>query len=484
MKHSPSIVVRIGLDGTWSALSDAITETLGYPPDVELPAGLRDAVHPDDIGTAAEALRAVRARELPAARTDIRVLAADGRWREMNTVFYDMTEVAGIHAVIAYALDVTDQRAAERRCRTEAKRLRALVRQLDAAVLVEDEDGRTVLANDTFARVFGRSSAEAWAGTERSAVLAAVARRCRERAAVRAQLDDIATLRKQCLGYVLELENGRILSLDFVPIHDGADLGALWYLRDVTEIATTHHELRERNRVLTEAAELKNHFVAAVSHELSTPLTVVTSFVEMLDDPATGSLTERQRTAIDAVVRNVDRLMRLVDELQLIIQLERHTLPIHESTLEVAELVRLAVSDHQPEAERSDLALTADVTEGPPLTADPTRLRQVLDNLLSNAIKFTIAPGSVSVRAGCEGCRWVIEVSDTGIGIPNDELPGITDTFIRGSNAVRRRLSGSGLGLAICKTIVELHHGSLVVESAEDRGTTVRVTVPLDRGPR
>ncbi|WP_328529335.1 PAS domain-containing sensor histidine kinase [Nocardioides sp. NBC_00368] len=485
MKHARSVVVRIGLDGTWSVLSDAIIETLGYPPDIELPSGLRDSVHPDDVDTAADALRAVRARELPAARIDIRVLAADGRWREMDTVFYDMTDVEGVHAVIAYALDVTDQRAAERRSRTEGKRLRALVRQLDAAVLVEDEDGRTVLANETFARVFGRTSAEDWAGVDRTEILGAVARRCRERATVRAQLDDIATLRKACLGYALELVNGRCLSLDFVPIHDGdTDLGALWYFRDVTEIATTQHELRERNRVLTEAAELKNHFVAAVSHELRTPLTAVASFTEMLRDPASGSLTERQRTAVDAVVRNAERLTRLVDDLQLITQLERHTLPIHESAVDVSELVRLAVEDHRPEADRGGLTLTADIADGPPLTGDPTRLRQVLDNLLSNAVKFTMPQGSVAVRAGCEGSRWTIEVTDTGIGIPDEEVPAVTDTFIRGSNAVRRRLSGSGLGLAICKTITELHHGSLAVESTEDRGTTVRMAVPLKREAR
>lgn len=485
VRRSRSVVVRIGLDGTWSVLSDAITEALGYPPDIELPSAVRDAVHPDDFDTAADALRAVRAGELPAARTDVRVLAADGRWREMDTVFYDMTDVSGVHAVIAYALDVTDQRAAERRSRIEGKRLRALVRQLDAAVLVEDEDGRTVLANDTFARVFGRTNAEAWGDVERSEVLGAVARRCRERSTVRAQLDDIATLRKPCLGYALELVNGRSLSLDFVPIRDGyTDLGALWYFRDVTEIATTQHELRERNRVLTEAAELKNHFVAAVSHELRTPLTAVASFTEMLGDPASGSLTDRQRTAVDAIVRNAERLTRLVDDLQLITQLERHTLPIHESTVDVVELVHLAVADHQPEADRRRLTLTADVADGPPLTGDPTRLRQVLDNLLSNAVKYTMPLGSVAVRAGCTGSRWTIEVTDTGIGIPDDELPAITDTFIRGSNAIRRRLSGSGLGLAICRTIIELHHGSVAVESAEDRGTTVRVTLPLDREPR
>lgn len=485
VKHSQSIVVRIGLDGTWSVLSDAIVEALGYSPDIELPSGLRDAVHPDDIDTAAAALRAVRARELPAARTDVRVLAADGRWREMDTVFYDMTEVSGVRAVIAYALDVTDQRVAERRSRIEGKRLRALVRQLDAAVLVEDEDGRTVLANDTFARLFGRTGAEAWADVERSEVLGAVASRCRERATVRVQLDDIATLRKMCLGYGLELLSGRSLSLDFVPIRDSdTDLGALWYFRDVTEIATTQHELRERNRVLTEAAELKNHFVAAVSHELRTPLTAVTSFTETLGDPAAGSLTDRQRTAVDAIARNAQRLTRLVDDLQLITQLERHTLPIHESAVDVSELVHLAVADHRPAAEGSQVTLTADIAEGPPLVGDPTRLRQVLDNLLSNAVKFTMPRGSVAVRARCAGSRWVFEVADTGIGIPHDELPAVTDTFIRGSNAVRRRLSGSGLGLAICKTIVELHHGSVAVESTEDHGTTVRVTVPLPREAR
>lgn len=481
LRHSRSIIVRIGLDGEWSIVSDAVTPVLGYPRDVRLPGGLMSVIHPRDRYTAARALLEVRGGQ-HAARTDIRVRSADGRWRFMDTVFYDMTDVPGVHSVIAYAIDVTEHRAAERRSRTERMRLRALVMKLHAAVLVEDERGRTALANDTFAHTFGGESGRAWINADRSHALAVVAEACRDRETVHAQLTDLAHSRRRCLGYGLELANGRQLDLDFVPLREGeVNLGALWYFRDVTDVAATQHELKERNRVLTEAGALKNQFVASVAHELRTPLTAVNSFAEMLLDPGCGPLNGYQRAAADAVSRNAQRLMRLADDLLLHTQLERHALPIHLSTVDVSDLVHIAVADRAPDARRSGVTVTVEVADGPPMVADAARLHQVLGNLLGNAVKFTKPPGWVTVRARYEEPHWVIEVTDTGIGIPEAELQHITDTFARGSNALARRLSGSGLGLAISKQIVELHHGELEVESAVNKGTTVRVRLPLEQ---
>lgn len=158
---------------------------------------------------------------------------------------------------------------------------RELVHHLNAAVLVEDTHGRAVLANDAFARMFGRSGSQEWGDAKRSDVLDAVSGRCQDRSTVLSDLTTIADAGERCLGYGVELVNGHSVSLDFVPIKDRTtDLGVLWYFRDITEFAATQHELRERNRVLTEAAELNNHFLAAVSHELRTPLTAVTGFAE------------------------------------------------------------------------------------------------------------------------------------------------------------------------------------------------------------
>ena len=345
-------------------------------------------------------------------------------------------------------------------------RLRELVHHLNAAVLVEDTRGRTVLANDTFAQLFGRADGQAWVNTERRDVLAAVCRQCQDHLTVLSDLTAIADTHEKRLGHGLELMNGHSISLDRVPIGDGAvDLGSLWYFRDVTEFATAQHELRERNRVLAEAAKLNNHFLAAVSHELRTPLTAIISFAEILREPDAEPQTPAQRAAIDALL--------------LLTQLERHALPVERTSVDVPELVRQAVADREPDARRAGVRMTVEVGDGPPLQGDPARLHQVLGNLLGNAVKFTVGEGTVRLRALFTDPRWVIEVSDSGIGILEQDLRHITGSFVRGGNAVSRRLSGSGLGLAICREIVELHHRELAIDSVIDRGTTVWITLPL-----
>jgi len=359
-------------------------------------------------------------------------------------------------------------------------RLRKLVQHLNAAVLVENTSGRTVLANDTFARAFGQADGEGWVNAERHDVLAAVGSQCQDGARVLADLTAIAGTGERCLGYGLEFVNGHSVSLDFVPIADnGIALGALWYLRDVTEATATQHELRERNRVLAEAAELNNHFLAAVSHELRTPLTAVASFTEILRDAESGPQTPVQRTAVDAVARNAERLMRLVNDLLLLTQLERHALPIQRESIDMPELVRQAVADREPDARRAGVSVSVETSDGPPLAGDSVRLHQVLGNLLGNACKFTGHDGKIMLRALFTEPHWVIEVSDTGIGIPEPDLRHITDSFVRGANAISRRLSGSGLGLAISRHIVEQHHGALAIDSVMEQGTTVRVTLPV-----
>ena len=113
------------------------------------------------------------------------------------------------------------------------------------------------------------------------------------------------------------------------------------------------------------------------------------------------------------------------------------------------------------------------------MLGDRSRLAQVLDNLISNALKFTPASGRVSVRVSRTGRDAVVEVADTGVGIPAEEQDRLFERFFRSSNATEQAIPGTGLGLTIAKTIVERHEGSIEIESAEGKGTTVRVRLPL-----
>jgi signal transduction histidine kinase len=147
---------------------------------------------------------------------------------------------------------------------------------------------------------------------------------------------------------------------------------------------------------------------------------------------------------------------------------------------DLADIAAAAVEKLRPEAERKriDLALSV-TTDISPLAVDPTRIAQLLGNLLSNAVKFTPDGGKVEVRLGTEGDQAVLEVADSGIGIPAADRERIFDRFFRTALATQQAIQGTGLGLAITKAIVEAHNGTIAVDSDEGRGSTFTVRLPL-----
>jgi len=295
-------------------------------------------------------------------------------------------------------------------------------------------------------------------------------------------VDEPATLRRLTLftttnkrrSTQLDLADGRVIDLGRAPLADGGvNLGSLWHFHDATMSApgiATEPDRAAQNRVL-----------ATVSHELRTPLTAVLSFAELLGDPAMGPLNENQQSACAVIARNTKRLLALVNDLLLLARLESRQLPLRKKSLDFVRLVNDVVEEHRLEAAEVGILVQSDTKPGPALLGDTNRLHQVLDNILGNAIKFSRSGGSVLVRAGHDGSRWLTEVTDSGIGIPADELASITHGFKRGSNAQAAGIPGSGIGLAVCRELVELHGGALDIRSVADAGTTVRISLP-DRG--
>jgi len=290
----------------------------------------------------------------------------------------------------------------------------------------------------------------------------------------------------------LRAASGRWLVLETVASGrlDDPEIGAvLFYGRDVTQQRHTERALRaaqqelwEHNESLTELGRLKNEFVAGVSHELRSPLTVVLSFAHLLADPEQGELTDGQQRFVEGINRNAGRMIRLIDDLTLLAQIESGRLPLEPQPGSLATIVETAIADHLPLAEQAGVTLRGDVRSGPIAVFDEVRLHQVLANVLGNAIKFSAGGGVVTVLAGSEGGEWRICVADTGIGIPDEDLEYLFTPFTRGTNTARAGIPGTGLGLVVSKAILDLHGGALDVTSKEGHGTTVTIRLPLD-GP-
>ena len=261
--------------------------------------------------------------------------------------------------------------------------------------------------------------------------------------------------------------SGRVFQGFTSPVvaDDGTALGRLWTLRDVTA-------QRELDR-------LKDDFVATVSHELRTPLTSMMGFLEMLREGEAGRLTPEQERFLAIVYRSSERLQRLVGDLLFVGRLDATGLQLELEPVGLHEIVREAVEAQTALAHSRGLELVAELAPVPAFRGDAERLGQLVGNLVSNALKFTPPGGRVCARTFVEGAAAVVEVEDTGMGIPAAEQELIFERFFRSSIATEQAIPGTGLGLVISKAIAEAHHGSIAVRSTPGWGTTFRVVLPL-----
>ena len=220
--------------------------------------------------------------------------------------------------------------------------------------------------------------------------------------------------------------------------------------------------------------ELRRHLVADVAHELRTPLTILQGATEALldgvDDPTPevlGSLNDE-----------VTRLRRLVADLETLAAAEAAGLQLHTRQLDLADVASESIDLLRPLADEGGLSLIAD-TSAAPVVGDPDRLHQIAVNLIANAVKFTPAGGTVTIRTRSDRNSSLLEVVDTGPGIPEHDLPHVFERFWRGVNGAKA--AGSGIGLAVVEELTVAHRGTVTVENVSGGGARFVVTLPLDR---
>ena len=278
------------------------------------------------------------------------------------------------------------------------------------------------------------------------------------------------------------------MSFTYSPIRDatGAITGASAIAQDISERRRAAaerermvDELAAQNERLRELDRLKDEFVALVSHELRTPLTSIRGYLELVLDGEAGDLTDEQRQFLGVVERNAHRLLALVGDLLFLAQVEAGKLSLEIGAVDLSSIAAETVETARPLAEEKGVTLTLASGPLPLLAADRVRLAQLLDNLVSNGVKFTPSGGRVDVRVRGEQGTAVLEVRDTGMGIPAAEQEHLFERFFRTSKATEQAIPGTGLGLAISKAIVQAHGGQITVASEEGAGSTFRVALPI-----
>lgn len=380
----------------------------------------------------------------------------------------------------------------------ERKKLEAVLQSMAEGVVVIDPTGHVVLCNPTAQELFGFRQGQEWQGKPIQAFS--------RHPLLQELLREVANRRPgdPPVGRELQLEGKeeRYLAASAMQIcEDGVTVsGYVLVVYDLTQIKRLE--------------SVRADFVANVSHELRTPLTAIKGYAETLLNGAMKDPATAQRF-LEIIDRHSERLSRLIDDLLTLSNLELGKTELLKEEIILADFVNEVFEIFKEKAERGGVTLVQHCPVGlPTIAGDNDRLQQVLVNLIDNAIKYTPVGGTVTVTAksvrssefgvkNSEGTGdWTLEtsslssqsairnpqsaiewleivVSDTGCGIPAEDLPRLTQRFYRVDKARSRELGGTGLGLAIVKHIVQAHHGFLRIESQIKQGTTVRIFLPL-----
>jgi PAS domain S-box-containing protein len=263
------------------------------------------------------------------------------------------------------------------------------------------------------------------------------------------------------------------------PVEPALGGGFVVVSLDATERMALERLVRRQVEELQRADRYKDEFLSVISHELRTPLNFIMGFASVLEDELYGPINEKQQGAVGRILKGADKMLALVNDLLEFATFTSGHLRLAPAPADYRAVVAEAVGALAPLAERGRLALDWAVAPMGPVTLDAHRVGQVFLNLLSNALKFTPPGGRVSVTAFRRGDALVTEVTDTGCGIAEADLPRLFRRFGQLDMSATRAHGGAGLGLAISKAIVEAHGGTVFVRSEPGVGSTFGFTLPI-----
>jgi signal transduction histidine kinase len=248
-------------------------------------------------------------------------------------------------------------------------------------------------------------------------------------------------------------------------------------------VAERTRELMVAHDQALAASEAKSQFLAGMSHELRTPLNAIIGFSEVMQLELNGPIHGAYRDYAVIIHESGHHLLGIINDILDVAKIEAGRMELHEEIIDIGEIVAEAVRVLSDKACRAGIVVKTTLPSGlPRILADKGKIRQILLNLIGNSIKFTRKDGTITVSARISSVgKFIFAVSDTGIGIPADALESVMEAFVQSGDALTRSQHGSGLGLPLCKALIEMHSGSLLLESELGKGTCVTISLPPHR---
>ena len=481
-------IFRIGIDGRILSANAAMARMLGFNSSQEVIECLNNRkyllfVDPAERTSLASTIvrqRRVSGFECRLFRIDGSVLWVRGSAR---TVLGRTRKSLFIEGVVS---DVTEQKLVEVALRESEERFRILASHAPVGIFQEDRNGIRTYVNERWLQITGSSLEKAmgW-GWIRSV-------HSEDRDLVdsewRAALKSGGSYAAE---YRVLREDGRIawVQTSVVPIKDetGTITGYVGTVTDLTKQKETEERLRRqnieletRNRDVEAANKMKTLFLANMSHELRTPLNGIIGFAELMHDGAVGPVSTEHKEYLGDILVSARHLLQLINDILDLSKIEAGKTEFRPEAIQLTQVVEEACSIVKPMVESKRLAMSISIEEAvQPVFLDPAKLKQVLYNYLSNAVKFTAEEGSVGVTVRSEGPHaFRIEVSDTGVGIAESEIPRLFAEFQQLDDGASKKYQGTGLGLALTKRIVEAQGGSVGVRSTLRKGSAFWAILP------
>ncbi len=497
--HLKEVVFQIDREGRWSFLNRAWTELTGFDLDQSLGRPFLGFMHPQDKVRYLNILTYAMETDQDTLQGEFRVGTKDGdyRWVEMSNriTVDDQGAVIGVSGTLT---DITERKHSETALATINSRLRALIENMQAGILVETEDRQIALINETFCRLFEIPvPAHLLVDSEASELLELCVAQMKDAEDARRRVFQARASAVATLGEEVTMNDGRVIAVDFVPIA-GANgfYGHFWQIHDITErklaeeqVAQFSMDLEMKNWQLEEArdeavrlAGLKSEFLANMSHEIRTPMNGI---IGMSDLMMATALSEEQSDYARTIRSSAGTLLHLINDILDFSKIEAGKLELERIPFDLQELLDDLLAVLGVKAYGKGLELVTLISRDTPtrLLGDPVRLRQVLTNLTDNALKFT-AQGAVTIRVSTQAregdlATLRVEVRDTGIGMREEVSSRLFQSFFQGDTSTTRNYGGTGLGLAISKHLAELMGGEIGVTSMPGSGSTFWFTVRL-----
>jgi signal transduction histidine kinase len=374
--------------------------------------------------------------------------------------------------------DVTERLDLERRFDALIRVQRETLDNLSEGVAVFGSDGRLRLYNPVFAGMWQLAPSALAERPHIEAVIAACRPMHGDEATWQALRGAVTGLeQREAMARRIERRDGSVVDCATLPLPDGATLVTF---HDVTDTVNVERALRERNDALEAADNLKSDFVHHVSYELRSPLTNIIGFAQLLNEPATGPLIEKQREYLGYITASSAALLAIINDILDLATIDAGAMTLNLAPVEIRSTMEAAAEGVRDRLAEQDLKLDIRAAAGiGSFTGDERRIRQILYNLLSNAIGFSPKGETITLAADRRSDAVRFSVTDRGSGIPAEIMDRVFDRFETHTSGSRHR--GTGLGLSIVRSFVELHGGTVTIDSAIGRGTTVTCVFPLEQ---